>query len=208
VTLAFLALLLQVGTPRWTAVEGIRVGGSVDDILSKGGECRPGDAVASPVQPGPFYRPSAVMFAQTAFGYALPHAHPLSDSTAIRRALGAGSMCWASLGRDAHAMAAAVDRRVVALIVYFVNDSGAPLPVDSARRRAYAMWGRPTHHSPTLDTWSSPRYRSYFMVPFPGRPDVPGWAKPPQLILLDIAACSAFDRRVHRAGASGEVGEC
>ncbi|HEV8264630.1 MAG TPA: hypothetical protein VGQ06_06750 [Gemmatimonadales bacterium] len=29
-----------------------------------------------------------------------------------------------------------------------------------------------------------------------------------QLIVVDVPACTAFDRRVHRAGASGVAGEC
>jgi hypothetical protein len=104
--LAVLALLLQVGQPRWAALQDVRLGGPVDDILAKGGECRP------------------------------------------------------------------------------------------------------THHSPTLDTWTSPRYRSYLMVPYRPPAYVPPWARAAQLIMLDIAACTAFERRTHRAGAAGEVGEC
>ncbi len=41
--LAVIALLLQVGQPRWAALQDIRLGGSVDAILAKGGECGPGD---------------------------------------------------------------------------------------------------------------------------------------------------------------------
>lgn len=199
--LAVIALLLQVGQPRWAALQDVRLAGAVDDILAKGGECRPGDAVGTMGS-----RISAVAFAQTTFGYALPHAHKPGDSLAIRRALGVGTMCWAALDSTSRVVAAAVDRRLVAMIVYFANDT-VPLPVDSVRRRAYAAWGRPTHHSPTLDTWSSVRYRSYLMVPY-RPPAAPGWARSAQLIMLDIAACTAFDHRAHQAGAAGEVGEC
>ena len=200
--LAVIALLLQVGQPRWAAVQNIRLGDPVDDILAKGGECRPGDAVGT-LGSGI----SAVAFAQTTFGYALPHSHQPRDSVAIRRALGVGTMCWAPLDSTSRVVAAAVDRRLVAVIVYFGRDS-VPLPVDSVRRRAYAAWGRPTHHSPTLDTWSSARYRSYFMVPYLPPAVARGLAPSAQLILLDIAACTAFDHRAHRAGAAGEVAEC
>jgi len=73
-----------------------------------------------------------------------------------------------------------------------------------------AAWGRPTHHSPTLDTWSSARYRSYFLIPYvpASRASAPAWVHTPQLIVLDIAACTAFDRRAHRAGVRGEAGAC
>jgi len=65
------------------------------------------------------------------------------------------------------------------------------------------------HHSPTLDTWSSARYRSYCMLPYrPPPPPAPGWARSAQLIMLDIVACTAFDHRAHAAGAAGEIGEC
>ncbi len=200
--LAVIALLLQVGQPRWAALQDIRLGGPVDDILAKGGECRPGDAIGTQGS-----GISAVAFAQTTFGYALPHSHQPGDSLAIRRALGVGTMCWAPLDSTSRVVAAAVDRRLVAVIVYFYRDS-VPLPVDSVRRRAYAAWGRPTHHSPTLDTWSSARYRSYFMVPYRPPAMARQWSQSAQLIMLDIAACTAFDHRAHRAGAAGEVGEC
>ena len=201
--IAALGLLLQLSQPRWAVLRDIKLGGPVDDILAKGGECRPGDAVG-PLGPGM----SVYSFAQMTFGYALPHPHQPRDSVGIRRALSAGTMCWAPLDSSARAMAAAVDRRIVAIIVFFLRDS-TPLPPDSVRHLAYAVWGRPMHHSPTLDTWSSPRYRSYFMVPYvsPSRA-APPWVRTPQLIMLDIAACSAFDRRAHRAGVSGEAGEC
>ena len=202
-TLAFLAVLLQVGQPRWAALQGIRLGGPEDDILAKGGECRPGD-VAGPLGPGM----SSFAFAQATFGYALPHSHQPRDSSAIRRALGVGTLCRVQLDSSAHALAAAMDRRVVAVIVYFVTDSGV-VPADSVRRLAYAAWGRPTHHSPNLDTWSNSRYRSYLLVPYRPAPIYrTGWMTAPQLIMFDIAACTAFDRRAHRAGAVGEAGEC
>jgi len=200
--LAVIALLLQVGQPRWAALQDIRLGGPVDDILAKGGECRPGDAIGTQGS-----GISAVAFAQATFGYALPHSHTPGDSLAIRRALGVGTMCWAPLDSTSRVVAAAVDRRLVAVIVYFYRDS-VLLPVDSVRRRAYAAWGRPTHHSPTLDTWSSARYRSYFMVPYRPPAMARQWPQSAQLIMLDIAACTAFDHRAHRAGAAGEVGEC
>lgn len=200
--LAGLALLLQISQPRWAILRDIRLGGPVDELLAKGGACRPGDAAGQMAGAGPGV--SSVRFAQLTFGYALPHPHHPRDSLAIRRALGVGTLCWAALDSNAYAWAAAVNRRLVAVVVFFRSDS-IPLPPDSVRRLAYAAWGRPMHHSSTLDTWSSPRYRSYFLVPH--MPPSRGRA-PAQLIMLDIAACTAFDRRAHRAGASGEVGEC
>ncbi|HWC72294.1 MAG TPA: hypothetical protein VG454_00045 [Gemmatimonadales bacterium] len=202
--IAGFALLLQLGVPRWATFHDIRLGGPIDAVLANGGECRPGDAAG---QMGPGI--SAVMFAQMSFGDALPHDHQPRDSTAIRRALGVGTMCWAALDSAERAMVAAVDRKVVAMVVYFLRDS-LPLPADSVRHVAYAAWGRPTHHSPTLDTWSNTRYRSYFLLPaVPARGySPPAWKRAPRLILLDIAACTAFDRRAHRAGISGEAAEC
>ena len=49
--IAALGLLLQLSQPRWAVLRDIRLGGPVDDILAKGGECRPGDAVG-PLGPG------------------------------------------------------------------------------------------------------------------------------------------------------------
>jgi hypothetical protein len=198
---------LAAQRPRWTAFEGIRLGGAVDDVLARGGDCFPGDA-AGALSRGE----SAFMFAQHSFGPALPHSHQPRDSAAIRRALGVATLCRVTLG-PAQLVAAAVDRRVIAVVVYFrgQGDSGqgAPIATDSIRRLAYTAWGRPTHHATTLDTWHSARYRSYFLAPPAGRHAfVPPWARADRLIMLDIAACTAFDRRVHRAGAAGEVGEC
>jgi hypothetical protein len=205
--IAGLVLVLQVSAaapaPRWAALQDIKLGGSIDDLLAKGGECRPGDA-AGPIGSGV----NAFMFAQMSFGYALPHYHQPRDSSAIRRALGVGTICAAPLDSVSQAMVAAVNRKVVAVVVYFVRDS-LPLPADSVRRRAFAAWGRPTHHSPRLDTWSSSRYRSYFLVPdMPRGAYGPPWFTGPKLIMLDIAACTAFDTRAHRAGINGEAGPC
>ncbi|MGE5800799.1 MAG: hypothetical protein ACM358_00960 [Gemmatimonadota bacterium] len=208
--IAGLVLLLQVSSapaqPRWAVLHDIRLGGPIDDILAKGGECRPGDAAGA--MGGGGAGVTAVMFAQMSFGYALPHYHQPRDSAGIRRALGVGTICWAPLDSTSHAMVTAVNRKVVAMVVYFLQDS-LPLPADVVRQRAYAAWGRPTHHSPNLDTWSSPRYRSYFLRPdMPMRFSGPAWAAGPRLIMLDIAACTAFDARAHRAGVDGEAGPC
>jgi len=200
--IAGLLLLLQVAQPRWAALADIRLGGPVDDVLAKGGECRPGDASDAAGPAG-----NAFMFAQMSFGYALPHYHQPRDSAAIRRALGVGTICWAPLDSTTQAMIAAVNRKVVAMVVYFFQDS-LPLPADTVRRRAYAAWGRPTHHGPTLDTWSSARYRSYFIIPQGPRGFPLNWYTAPRLILLDITACTAFDARAHRSGIGGEAGPC
>lgn len=209
IAFALLALALQVAQPRWAALHDIRSGGPVDDVLAQGGECRPGDATlqTGAASSGPGF--SAVMFAQMTFGYALPHVHQPRDSMAIRRALSVGTMCWATLDNNTRATATAVDRRLVAVMVYFRGDSGG-IPADSVRRLAYAAWGRPTHHSPTLDTWSSSRYRSYFLVPYqtPPRGTTVRIQRYTELIMIDIAACTALDHRVHRAGAAGEAGDC
>lgn len=200
--IAGLVLLLQLSQPRWAVLHGVRLGGPIDDVLAQGGECRPGDA-SGPMGPGV----TAIMFAQTSFGPALPHYHQPRDSSAIRRALGVGTMCWAPFDSTSRSMVAAVNRKVVAVVVYFLQDS-VPFPADSVRRLAYAAWGRPTHHSQTLDTWSNPRYRSYFLIPYMQERFAPPWFRAPRLIMLDIAACTAFDARAHRAGVAGEASPC
>lgn len=200
--IAALVLALQVSAPRWATLHEVRLGGPVDDILAKGGECRPGDEAGAAGPAG-----NAFMFAQMSFGYALPHYHQPSDSAAIRRALGVGTICFVPLDSTTNAVVAAVNRKVVAAVVYFRQDS-LPLPADSVRHRAYAAWGRPTHHGPTLDTWSSPRYRSYFLIPQGPRGFPLNWYTAPKLIMIDISACTAFDARAHRAGIAGEAGEC
>ena len=188
--------------PRWAAFQGVRLGGPIDDVLALGGECRAADA-AGDLGPGT----SAYMFAQTAFQYALPHAHPPRDSAATRAALRLGTMCVAPLLDDrARVVVAAIDRRVVAVVVWFDGARPDRLGPDSVRAIAYAGWGRPTHPSPNLDTWWGTRYRAYVLIP--RLENVPSVWTAPRIILLDIAACTAFDRRLHRAGAPGEAGEC
>ncbi|HEV8304790.1 MAG TPA: hypothetical protein VGQ25_07525 [Gemmatimonadales bacterium] len=202
---AALVVAAAVGSqhPRWAAFQGIGLGGPVDDVLAHGGDCRPPDG-AGELGPGI----STYVFAQSAFQYALPHQHQPRDSAAIRRALGLGTICRVALLEDrAWALAAAIDRRIVGIVVYFTARSGERAPADSVRRIVYDEWGRPTHHAPTLDTWSGPRYRSYLLVPMVPR-DAPEWAGTVQLVVLDITACTAFDRRAHRAGVPGEAGEC
>ena len=118
--IAGLVLLLQLSSapapppPRWAVLHDIRLGGPIDDILAKGGECQPGDAAGPMGGTGV----NVVIFAQMSFGYALPHYHQPRDSAAIRRALGLGTICWAPLDSTSHAMVTAVNRKVVAMVVY------------------------------------------------------------------------------------------
>jgi len=203
VVLLVAALAGRAQSPRWAAFQGVRLGGSIDDVLALGGECRAADA-AGELGPGT----SAYMFAQSAFQSALPHYHPPSDSAATRAALRLGTMCVAPLlDNRARAVVAAIDRRVVAVVVWFDGARPDRLSADSVRAIAYAEWGRPTYPSPNLDTWWGTRTRSYVLIPRlrEGGPAEWTW---PRVILLDIAACTAFDRRLHRAGAPGEAVEC
>ena len=206
--LAALALVLAAASaaghqrPRWAGFEGVSIGAPIDDLLALGGECRSADAAG---ELGP--NTSAYWFSQSAFQYALPHYHPPRDSTAARVAMRLGTICVAPLlDARARAVVAAIDRHIVAIVVWFETTRADRMTPDSVRRIARVAWGRPTHPSPNLDTWWGARYRSYVLIPQFGRMD-PEWTAP-RVILLDIAACSAFERRVHRAGAQGEVGEC
>jgi hypothetical protein len=188
--------------PRWAGFEGVSIGAPIDDLLALGGECRSVDATG---ELGP--NTSAYWFSQSAFQYALPHYHPPRDSSAAHVALRLGTMCVAPL-LDARArmVAAAIDRRVVAIVVWFEGTRDDRLTPDSVRRIARVAWGQPTHPAANLDTWWGTRYRSYVLIPRVGSVP-PEWAAP-RIIVLDIAACTAFDRRMHRAGAQGEAGEC
>lgn len=188
--------------PRWAEFEGVSIGAPIDDLLALGGECRSADAAG---ELGP--NTSAYWFSQSAFQYALPHYHPPRDSTAARVALRLGTVCVAPLlDERARMVVAAIDRRIVAIVVWFDGTRPDRLTPDSVRRIARDAWGRPTHPAPNLDTWWGTRYRSYVLIPLVGSVP-PEWAAP-RVIVLDIAACTAFDRRMHRAGAQGEAGEC
>jgi hypothetical protein len=193
--------------PRWAGLDGVTLGGPVDDLLARGGACQPAQTTRE-IAPGVTI-PSV---AAEAFGYALPHHHELRDSAAVRLALALGTICYGSiLEHQGWVAAVAVDRGIVAMIVSVGGnpDDTLALPpsADSVRRIAYTAWGRPTHHSLSLDTWWGQRYRSYFLVPqYPER--IPARMRITKLILLDVVACTAFDRRVHRAGARGEAGAC
>lgn len=188
--------------PRWAGFEGVSLGAAIDELLALGGECRSADA-AGELGPGT----SAYLFTQSAFQYALPHYHPPRDSAAARAALRLGTICIAPLlDSRARAVVAAIDRRVVAVVVWFQGTRPDRLTPDSVRSIARAAWGRPTHPSANLDTWWGARYRSYVLIPQFGSV-TPEWAGS-RMILLDIVACTTFERRMHRAGAQGEVGEC
>ncbi len=128
-------------------------------------------------------------------------------TTCWRSAASAAQRTASLFDSRARVVVAAIDRRVVAVVVWFDGARPDRLTVDSVRAIAYAAWGRPTYPSPNLDTWWGTRHRSYVLIPRVGEGVPVAWAGP-RIILLDIAACTAFDRRLHRAGAPGEAVEC
>lgn len=185
--------------PRWAALENVRLDGWVDEALALGGSCRSALAVQDLRR-----EHDAASFAAFAFGQTLPHGHRRSDSTAVKTALANASACRIELFESrAEMLVLAFDRRIAAILVWF--DAGHPsaLTADSVRARTRDAWGRPTHPAPRLDTWWGRRHRAYLLVL-----EAPDGGRYPQLIMVSLPACTAFDRRVHRAGARGAAAAC
>ena len=131
--------------------------------------------------------------------------HHADDNAAVGRALAGATVCdLPVLDRRARAVVVAMDRRVTGVTIYVAIDDSLSLPLDSLRALLRRTWGTPTAPAPSLDSWLSPGYRSYLIVPKDQR-TVRRWAN---IIMLDVAACTAFDQRVHRAGARGVPEAC
>ena len=123
----------------------------------------------------------------------------------------AGEILRASVGLrlddHARALVLGVGRSVVAVTLWFNPQIGGDsISSDSIRAALRHTWPGGSL-SPTLDSWYGTRYRAFYLVP-----KLPVGAPPelarPRLILVDIAGCTAFDRRVHRKPGSGQAEPC
>jgi len=191
----------QGRAPRWTAFAGVRVGGPTDDVLAHDGECRP---IQEAIDLDPRFHPEAV--ASYAFGFSLPHTN--DPPQAVAAALSGFTVCRARVleGR-AVVMTLARDRVIVGINVFptALDTADAARFADSLRAALRREWGRPTAPAPTLDSWLGGRYRAYFLVPRFPRDRAPQQF---QVILVDVAACTAFEQRVHARRGSGAAEPC
>jgi hypothetical protein len=189
----------SAATPRWATFDGITVGGPQDDLMALNGNCRTTRELDAG---GREFPPQALV--DFAFGFSLPHHHP--DTTGIVRALGTAALCRVALADlNLNAMVVTIDRVVVGVTIVPRPDTLSP-GVDSVRRLLRRAWGPPTAPASTLDSWLGSRFRSYLASTFPGerRPGIPFY----RIILVDVAACSAFDRRLHRISHRGTADPC
>jgi len=180
--------------PRWREFADIRIGSALDEVLGMGAVCHP--ALESN------WSPQAV--AAWSFGFSLPHRD--ADSAALRRALQEATVCHLDvLEQRAHAVVVAFDRRVTGATIYVPLRDSAGMSLDSLRKYLRQVWGSPTAPAPTLDSWLGRSYRAYMMIP---RIQVVTGVRAATVILIDVAACTDFDRRVHLAGARGQSEAC
>ena len=187
--------------PRWAEFAGIRVGGPVDDVLALNARCYPvAGALQEPSRPNPG------AFVEFAFGHNLPHHHNWRvDSVSMYRALATATLCHVRLLHDtASATVLAVDRRVAAVTIWFVEGDSGLMELESVRALVLARWPRATEPHPRLSSWTGGRYRAHLVAMprkwterglVPELKDITG-----RLIMLDALACTAFDRRVHADG--------
>ena len=185
--------------PRWATFQGVHVGGPQDDLLALNGDCRPLADVGSFQG---HYSPQGV--AELAFGFSLPHFD--RDSGPAAQALGNAALCQLDLldGRM-RGWVVTIDRTVVGA-TFFPNPRDSLTPSkDSVRVLLVGAWGRPTAPAPTLDSWLGARYRSYLIT---DRTQMPSGLVHYRVILVDVSACSAFDRRVHRFSHRGTAQAC
>lgn len=183
--------------PRWSEFEGLRVDAAVDEVLSLNADCRSIDTGENSAM--------APVMAAELFGNRLPHDHPPRDTAAVRRALETGVLCRLTL-LDGHARALilAIDRQIVAAKILFFTDDSTGMAMDSARAILRARWPRPSSSFPTLDSWEGRRVSAYLIRRAQYGPHYPAV----QLAIIDIAACTAFERRIHRAPGTGPAVPC
>lgn len=191
---ALLAVAQASVGPRWAAFGGVRVGAAQDELVALNAECRPlADLAASEEK----YSPAFV--AQFAFGFSLPLIQP--DTAAVAQALGHAALCRIDMldGR-LFGLVVTIDRTVVGATFFPSLRDKVMLPKDSVRALLLSEWGQPTNRRPTLDSWLGARFRSYLM----NEPGGAGY----RVILVDVNACSAFDRRVHQFSHHGTARPC
>jgi len=185
----------------WRGFAGLELGQSLDDVLARNGQCWP---PLSGQSSSPGFTP--VRVAEFAFGFALPHPH--RDTAAVREALDNATICTVNVLDDhARALVLGVGRSVVAVTLWFNPQIGGDsISSDSIRAALRHTWPGGSL-SPTLDSWYGRRYRAFYLLP-----KLPVGAPPelgrPRLILVDIAGCTAFDRRVHRKPGTGQAEPC
>jgi hypothetical protein len=193
---------LSAQTPvggRWARWGGLRLGVTTDDLLALNAECA---SLGESVRAGPGI--TSAQLATWAFGFSLPHQE--RDTAAVRRAFGHAMMCHGTMLDGAgQFFAVAIDRTIVGATVFFAPDSSGAVTLGSVRRALRHEWGPPTAPAPSLDSWLGSRYRAYLMVPY--RRAAGRGPRPFTVILLDVEACTAFDRRIHRY-AGGQAAPC
>ena len=185
--------------PAWATFDAIRLGAPIDELLAAGASCH---SVAARLADYPNVQPQAV--APEMFAYSLPHGHGPDDSAAVRVALTGSTLCFLSVLNGAgQARVLAFERTTTAATVHFIGSDSSPIPTaDSVRALLRRRWPAPTHRHSQLDTWHGSRYRAFLVLGSPLAPRIP------QLLLVDVRACSTFDRRLHRASGRGTAEAC
>jgi len=186
------ARALAAQRPAWAELEGMVLGGPLDAVFPLGLECRPGSAFGGPVSP--------VALITVLFGNAFAHSH--HNGAAAVRALEPATVCMGKIWEgQAVALVFAMNRQIGAITVLYALRPDSAMPVEAVRRRLRARWGRGAGTA-TLEEWWGERYRAYLLDAATddrfGR----------RVTLLDLRACTAFDRALHQAGEPGRPGVC
>lgn len=167
------------------------LGGTLDAVFPLGLECQPGASFAGPISP--------VALVTVLFGNAFAHAH--YDREAAVRALQPATVCSGKIWEgQAVALVFAMNRQIGAITVLYALRSDSAMPVEAVRRRLRARWGR-GEGTATLEEWWGERYRAYLL-------DAASDRFGRRVTLLDLRACTAFDRALHQAGEPGRPQPC
>ena len=188
----------RTGERRWSGFDGLELGDYVDELLARDAECRSPLAAEGS---NPLATPTQI--ADLAFGRILPHGHQIEP--AARAVLGDALWCGLRIwdGRGG-AMALAFDRTIVAIMIHFNWPGLSPTAIDTILTRARSEWGPgEVVKARVLVQWWGERYRAFFLVP-----QYTPVENAVQLVLYDVRACSAFERRIHRAGERGPPAAC
>lgn len=178
--------------PAWAELDGMVLGGPLDAVFPLGLECRPGSQFGGPIPP--------VHRAAVLFGDVFPHSH--HNPQAAARALEPATVCMGKIWEgQAVAIVFAQDRRIGAITVLYALRPDSAMPVEQVRQRLRARWGR-GEGTATLEEWWGERYRSYLLDANTGNPIGR------RVTMVDLRACTAFDRALHRAGEPGKPAPC
>jgi hypothetical protein len=188
---------LHAQLPRWASLDSIALGAPVDDIVARGGTCLPAFRAELEGARSLGFYPSFL------FGASLPHTS--HDTAAVRTALQGATVCGlALLNGRAWMNAVAFDRTIDVIHIWFGGRHVVPpFPLDSAVSYLQQQWGRGSGDN-QLRTWESRRFRSYFLQQHVSRDSVIGW----RAVMLDLRACTAFERALHQARGSGPHTTC